>query len=181
MKRQKTSMLAAAAITITLTAAWAWTELRPGAEAFTLLERTSNSWYGPIGISANDTAIFSYSNFAPAGTEPVMIEWQFSDALTGENIRGNYGDPRAVKPGEGIVWTLGGTRTDVPGADVALASRRQIVGWLSVTYADSRAKRRAVDLAGIEIVDNETARTTSIVMANPLAPGGKYAQPAPER
>ena len=135
------------------------------ADAFSLIELMSRSWYGQIGITGDQQAVFIYSNFAPPGAPPVQVEWAFSDARTGEVLLGDYGKPTRVEPMTGIRWELDGAMVAPPGM------RRQLIGWLQVTHANKRALARAVDLASVQIVDAMTMQTKEIVSANPIAPG----------
>ncbi len=139
------------------------------AHAFTLIELQALTWYGPVGLTRGQTALFHYSNFAAEGTAPVQVEWAFSDAMTGELIVGNFGKPRPVAAMSGVTWDLDGDKV-VLGDSM----RRQLVGWLKVTHANKRSLRRAVNLSDIEVVDSATMRTTAMVMANPTAPGDRY-------
>jgi hypothetical protein len=175
MKPNMRRWLAATAVAAMMFGAGlAWDKFDPAArlQAFTLTELGKLTWYGPVGITRGQTALFNYTNFAAEGTLPVHVEWAFSDALTGELIVGNFGKPRTVAAMKGLDWYLSG--------DEALAGRdqkrRHVVGWLMVTYDNKKARSQGVDLANIEVLSSETMATQVVVHANPIAPGDLYAQ-----
>src|SRR5262245_65888586 len=59
-------------------------------------------WFGPYAITPNDTTRFNYTNL---GSDLVWINWEFSNALSGEPVCGNFGkDPTPVPPGKGATW-----------------------------------------------------------------------------
>src|SRR5215831_16978092 len=59
------------------------------------------AWFGPFGISPNDTARFVYSNL---GADSVLIEWAFTNAETGELVCGNFGKPQPIAMSAGAIW-----------------------------------------------------------------------------
>ena len=59
------------------------------------------NWFGPFGITPNDTARFVYTNL---GSDEVQVEWAFTNAETGELVCGNFGKPSRVAAGKGAIW-----------------------------------------------------------------------------
>ena len=156
----------------------------------------TTKWFGPFGITPNDTARFNYSNL---GTDSTSILWAFTNAQTGEIVCSNIGKPTMVRPGTGVQWDYSQTVEpngevrhcdDGVGAEIEpgetyfdATNRHQLLAWLFITHLNAQAMRRAVDLPDLELFDSFKAklpggpaqgstfgRTLAVIDANPVAP-----------
>lgn len=127
-------------------------------------------WFGPFGISSNDTARFNYTNL---GADPVMIEWAFTNALTGELVCGNFGKPQKVGVGKGAIWDYQQTLSIDPATGKVTETRicdnqsqvtdelyfdatlrHDLVAWIFIQHESPRGVRNAVDLPAVQLFDS---------------------------
>jgi len=126
-------------------------------------------WFGPYAITPNDTTRFNYTNF---GADAVLIEWAFSNAISGELVCGNFGKPVRVEAGKGAIWDFsqtidsagnevphceGGTRgqdSDPGDRYFDATNRHQMVAWIFIKHTTPRGEKLAVDLPSIEIFNS---------------------------
>ena len=153
------------------------------------------NWFGPFAITPNDTARFVYTNL---GSDPVRIEWAFTNAETGDLVCGNFGKPVQVGVGMGAIWdysqTLaidangGITETrHCDGQDVLSDElyfdktlRHELVAWIFISHSSVRGLRNAVDLPTVQLFNSMMmadgnrsstfGRTLNVIHANPTAP-----------
>jgi len=128
------------------------------------------NWFGPFGISPNDTARFVYTNL---GADTVQIQWAFTNAESGELVCGNFGKPVAVAPGQGRIWDYSQTLTvdvytgqtiETRNCDGASETtdelyfdakrRHELVGWIFIQHSSRRGLNNAVDLPTVEIFNS---------------------------
>lgn len=161
----------------------------------TTLTKPTIRWFGPYGITPNDTARFNYTNL---GVEAVRIEWAFTGAETGELVCGNIGKPTTVAPGKGTHWDYSQTIDPVTKQEVAhcdgdrvfhiapgetyfdAQNRHGLVSWIFIEHATRRGERLAVDLPTVEVFNSMVmpdgsksmtfGRLMDVIHANPTAP-----------
>ena len=145
------------------------------------------AWYGPFGISPNDTARFVYSNL---GADSVLIEWAFTNAETGELVCGNFGRPQQVAMGTGAKWdyqqtlsvdpTTGkvtetricngqGQVTDELYFDATL--RHELVAWIFIQHSNQRGVKNAVDLPAVQLFDSALQAGCTMPPPGAVSPG----------
>jgi hypothetical protein len=135
----------------------AWAFFGPGAQRRVhAQEVTTRSqtvvWYGPTGFTRGHRLQGNYSNF---GNAPVMVEWAVSDAVTGLVHVSTFGKPMRIAPMTGGKWTY------EMGAD-DLDPRCEAVVWYRITYVKTQQATH-VDLGTVEIIDNVTNETKTLV------------------
>jgi hypothetical protein len=173
-------ILRISALLLTLASVGATFLLSPTAAAqSTLLGRPALlkvNWFGPFGLSPNDTVRFVYTNL---GLDNVQIEWAFTNAETGELVCGNFGKPANVMAGKGAIWDYAQTlsvdpttgkvtetricdNTPVVTDEVYFDStlRHELVAWIFILHQDARGLRNAVDLPTVQLFN-------SMVVARP--------------
>ena len=128
------------------------------------------NWFGPFGISPNDTARFVYTNL---GADNVRIEWAFTNAETGELVCGNFGKPVTVKMGTGAIWEYSQTLSvDVYTGQVTETRncdgqrevtdelyfdkqlRHELVAWIFIVHENARGMANAVDLPTVQLYNS---------------------------
>jgi hypothetical protein len=131
-------------------------------------------WFGPFAITPNDTARFNYTNL---GSQAVRIEWAFTNALTGDQVCGNFGKPTLVQAGQGAIWDYSQTIATDPatgkvvetrhcdGQDVVsdelyfdATSRHGLVAWIFISHLSEQGMRTAVDLPTVELFNSMVMR-----------------------
>ena len=162
----------------------------------TTLVHPTVTWFGPYAITANDTTRFNYSNLGP---DAVLIEWAFTNALTGEMVCGNIGKPTMIGAGKGAIWDYSQHIDPVTGQEMPQCDGSQVVriepgetyfdktgrhgllAWIFVQHTQ-RGLRRAVDLPTVEVFNSMTppdgtrpagfGEIIAVLHANPSAPNG---------
>jgi hypothetical protein len=128
------------------------------------------AWYGPFGISPNDTARFVYSNL---GADSVRIEWAFTNAETGELVCGNFGRPVLIGLNKGAIWDYQQTLSVDPATGKLTETRicdkqafvtdelyfdakrrHELVAWIFIQHASQLGMRDAVDLPAVQLFDS---------------------------
>jgi hypothetical protein len=128
------------------------------------------AWYGPFGISPNDTARFVYSNL---GADSVLIEWAFTNAETGELVCTNFGKPQQIAVKAGAIWdyqqtlsvdpTTGNvTETRICNGQGQVSDelyfdatlRHELVAWIFIQHASQAGMKNAVDLPAVQLFDS---------------------------
>lgn len=136
-------------------------------------------WYGPFGISPNDTARFVYSNL---GTDPVHVEWAFTNAETGELVCGNFGRPVLIGLNKGAIWDYQQTLSVDPATGKVTETRicdsksevtdelyfdsklrHELNAWIFIQHSSPVGVKNAVDLPSVQLFD-------SMVMAGCTTP-----------
>jgi len=170
--RRSTFRIPVVALTIALVCATVLGPTRAAAQSSLLLVPAvlKVNWFGPFGISPNDTARFVYSNL---GADTVRIEWAFTNAETGELVCGNFGKPVSIQPSHGAIWEYSQTLTvdaytgqvtetrncdgkaevtDELYFDAKL--RHELVAWIFIQHSDKRGLNNAVDLPTVQLYNS---------------------------
>jgi hypothetical protein len=146
------------------------------------------NWFGPFGLSPNDTVRFVYTNL---GLDNVQIEWAFTNAETGELVCGNFGKPASVMAGKGAIWDYSQTLSVDPATGEVTETRicdnnrvvtdevyfdsklrHELVAWIFILHQDARGMKNAVDLPAVQLFNSMMLDPTMC----PAAPGA-YAPP----
>ena len=158
------------------------------------------NWFGPFGISPNDTARFVYTNL---GADTTRIEWAFTNAETGELVCGNFGKPQTVMAGMGAIWDYSQTLSVDPYTGQVTETRNcdgqrevtdelyfdaelrhELVAWIFIRHENLKGVANAVDLPTVQLYNSMVmmnsdgqpmramsfGRTMVIIHANPTAP-----------
>lgn len=152
------------AMLMTASGAWAQSTLLARPDLLTVV------WFGPFGISPNDTARFAYSNL---GDGSVRIEWAFTNAETGELVCGNFGRPVTIAMKAGAIWDYQQLLSIDPATGKASETRicdkqsevtdelyfdatlrHELVAWIFIQHDSPAGMKNAVDLPTVQLFDS---------------------------